>query len=42
MELIEIKCENCGKEIYVYDGYVREQMYCTLRCLDSADKTDYQ
>jgi hypothetical protein len=42
MELIEIKCGNCGKKIYVYDVYAREKMYCTLRCLDSTNNPDYQ
>ena len=42
MELIEVKCDSCGKEIYVYDIYAREHMYCTLRCLDSTDNQDCQ
>ena len=40
MELIEVKCDSCGKDIYVYDNYVREHMYCTLRCMDNVEKTN--
>jgi len=36
MELIEIKCEHCGKEIHIYDSYVKEHMYCTIGCLESS------
>ncbi len=35
MEIVEVKCENCGKEIYVQEDYVREKMFCTLGCLSS-------
>ncbi len=37
MELVEIKCANCRKEIYVLKNYVREKMFCTLGCMDSYD-----
>lgn len=33
--MVEIKCENCGKEIFVYKEYVREKMFCTMGCMDS-------
>ena len=33
MEIVEIKCEKCGKEIYVQEGHLREKMFCTLGCL---------
>ncbi len=36
MELIEIKCEKCGKDFYVYDNHVHDHMYCTMKCLESA------
>lgn len=35
MEIVEVKCENCGKEIYVRESSVREEMFCTLACLSS-------
>lgn len=35
MEIVEIKCTNCGKELFIRDEYVREQMFCTLGCMDS-------
>jgi len=30
MEIIEVKCENCNKEIYINREQVREKMFCTL------------
>ena len=38
MELVEIKCGNCGREIYVRQGCIREKMFCTLGCLESSIK----
>ena len=35
MEIVEIKCANCKKEIYVQQDHVREKMFCTLGCMDS-------
>ncbi len=35
MEIVEIKCANCGKEIYVQEDHIREKMFCTLGCLSS-------
>ncbi|MCZ7396163.1 MAG: hypothetical protein ABOK23_07285 [Candidatus Methanoperedens sp.] len=35
MEIVEVKCENCGKEIYVQENHIREEMFCTLGCLSS-------
>ncbi|MFZ3383090.1 MAG: hypothetical protein WA144_04115 [Candidatus Methanoperedens sp.] len=35
MEIIEVKCKNCSKEIYVRREHVREKMFCTLGCMDS-------
>jgi len=44
MELVAVDCAYCGAEIHVYDEYVRENMYCTLGCLEhgteSGGKTD--
>jgi len=36
MKLVEAKCATCGSAIYVYEEYVRDQMYCTLHCMESA------
>lgn len=33
-EIVEIKCHNCGKDIYVYRCAVREKMFCTIKCMD--------
>lgn len=33
MELKEVKCGNCGKEILVIESCVRKEMFCTLGCM---------
>lgn len=35
MERVEVRCANCGKEIYVYESYLRERMFCTIACLNA-------
>lgn len=35
MELVAVKCENCKREIYVFENYMKEKMFCTLECMDS-------
>ncbi|MCE8422489.1 MAG: hypothetical protein J5U17_06820 [Candidatus Methanoperedens sp.] len=35
MELVEVKCEKCGKGIYIQESHLREKMFCTLGCLGS-------
>ncbi|MCZ7401654.1 MAG: hypothetical protein O8C61_05480 [Candidatus Methanoperedens sp.] len=35
MEIVEVKCKKCSKEIYVQQSYVREKMFCTLGCMNS-------
>lgn len=34
MGLVEIRCENCRKPVYINKRYVRKKMFCTLRCMD--------
>ena len=34
-EIVIVNCENCGKELYVNNNYIRRQMFCTLGCMDS-------
>lgn len=34
-EIIEVKCEKCGKMSYVQENYMREKMFCTIWCMDS-------
>jgi len=41
LEIIEIKCQNCGKELFIQEEYVREKMFCTLGCMDSYSETAY-
>lgn len=36
MDLKEVKCGNCGKEIYILEDRVREKMFCTLGCLEES------
>jgi hypothetical protein len=33
MEIKEVKCGNCGKEIYILEDRVREKMFCTIGCM---------
>jgi hypothetical protein len=35
MKMIEARCENCGKKIYVLSDYLKEKMFCTLGCMSS-------
>lgn len=30
-----VKCEKCGKEIFVEENFIRQRMFCTLGCMDS-------
>ncbi len=34
-EIVVIKCENCGKELFVEDTNIRQKMFCTIGCMDS-------
>jgi len=34
-EIVIVKCENCGKELFVKDTNIRQKMFCTIGCMDS-------
>ena len=34
MEIIEIECAKCRKKIYVEKNYAKENMFCTIGCMD--------
>ena len=34
MEIVEKLCAECGEKIYIYDEFVREEMFCTIKCLN--------
>jgi len=34
-EIIIVKCEKCGKDLFVKDTNIRQKMFCTIRCMDS-------
>ncbi|SFM56654.1 hypothetical protein [Methanolobus profundi] len=36
MKLVEKKCATCGSPIYIYEDYAREDMFCTLHCMERA------
>ncbi|WP_164997842.1 hypothetical protein [Methanolobus psychrotolerans] len=36
MKLVEKKCAMCGSPIYVYEKCAREEMFCTLHCMERA------
>lgn len=33
-EIVEKKCNGCGKAIYVCKDVVRNEMFCTIGCMD--------
>jgi hypothetical protein len=33
MEIVELKCKNCGKNVYLLEEFAREKIFCTLGCL---------
>ena len=35
MEIVEKECPNCGKKLYIDEKYIRKEMFCTPRCMDS-------
>jgi hypothetical protein len=35
LEIVEVKCANCSKKIYVLKDRIKEKMFCTLGCMDS-------
>ncbi len=35
LKIVEIKCENCSKKLYIHEEYKREKMFCTLGCMDA-------
>ena len=37
-EIVIIKCDNCGKELFVRDTNIRPKMFCTIWCMDSYAK----
>ncbi|WP_407356673.1 hypothetical protein [Methanolobus sp. WCC5] len=39
MKLVEKKCAMCGSPIYVYENCAREEMFCTLHCMEKATFT---
>ena len=34
-EIVIVKCENCGKELFIKDTNIRQKMVCTIQCMDS-------
>jgi len=34
LKIVEVRCENCSKKIYVQEVYKRDKMFCTLGCMD--------
>jgi hypothetical protein len=33
--IVNVKCENCGKELFIIDTNIRQKMFCTIGCMDS-------
>jgi hypothetical protein len=38
MELKEVKCGNCGRDILVLEDRVKEKMFCTIGCMENSKK----
>ncbi len=38
MNVIGTECKNCGKKIYVEEGHVRDEMFCTLGCMEAFNR----
>lgn len=38
MEIVEVKCKNCEKTMYILDECVRKDMFCTLGCMGDFEK----
>lgn len=34
-EIVEIKCDTCGRDMYVRRNSIRDKMFCTLKCMDT-------
>jgi uncharacterized OB-fold protein len=34
-KIVIVKCEKCGREIFVDENFIRPRMFCTLGCMDS-------
>ena len=34
-KIVIVKCENCGKELFVKDTIIRQKMFCTIGCMNS-------
>ncbi len=37
-EIVIVKCEKCGKKIFVNENCIRPKMFCTLGCMDSSEE----
>ncbi len=34
-EIVEIKCNTCGKGMYIRRNSIREKMFCTIKCMET-------
>lgn len=40
MEIVEVKCKNCGREIFILPDKVKEEMFCTIGCMDKFESSN--
>lgn len=38
----EIKCKNCGKNIYVNANNIRKNMFCTIKCMEEFEAANLE
>ena len=38
MEFANVKCTNCGQDIYLLEEFVRKEIFCTIDCLEKYRK----
>lgn len=35
-----LQCSYCGAEVYIQDEYVRDKIFCTIRCMDLSEANE--
>jgi len=38
MKIVEKLCSECGKKIYIYDEFIRKEMFCTIKCMNIKER----
>lgn len=35
MKIVTVPCAKCRKELHILEEYVKEEMYCTVQCMET-------